>query len=87
MWTAARINYETANRMNVAFRVIGRLKPGVTLEQAQERIDALTDAEVRDLAAHFDDKAAGGVIEVILLAALVVVILELVGVTDIFPQF
>jgi hypothetical protein len=60
---------------------------GVTLEQAQERIDALTDAEVRDLAAHFDDKAAGGVIEVILLAALVVVILELVGVTDIFPQF
>jgi hypothetical protein len=60
---------------------------GVTLEQAQKRIDALTDSEVRDLAAHFDDKAAGGVIEVILLGALVVAILELVGVTDIFTQF
>ena len=28
MWTAARFNFETANRNNVAFRVIGRLKPG-----------------------------------------------------------
>lgn len=60
---------------------------GVSLSQAQERIDALTDAEVSELAAHFGDKAAGAVIEIILIAALVVVILELVGVTDIFTQF
>jgi putative ABC transport system permease protein len=33
MWTAARFNFETANRNNVAFRVVGRLKPGVTVQQ------------------------------------------------------
>ncbi len=60
---------------------------GVTVEQAQERIKALTDAEVRALAADFDEHAAGGVIEIMILAALVVAILELVGVTDIFTQF
>ena len=61
---------------------------GVTVEQAQERVDALTDQQVSQLAAHFDDEPAGGfVIEVVVIAALVVVILELVGITDIFPQF
>ncbi len=60
---------------------------GVTVEQAQERIDALTDQEVSQLAAHFGDRPAGGVIEFIIIAGLVVVILELVGVTDIFTQF
>jgi hypothetical protein len=60
---------------------------GVSPAQAQERIDALTDAEVSQLAAHFDKQAAAGVIEIIIIAALVVAILELVGVTDIFTQF
>ncbi len=35
VWTAARLNYDSANRTNVSLRVIGRLKPGVRLEQAQ----------------------------------------------------
>jgi putative ABC transport system permease protein len=39
MWTALRINYETANRNNVGLHVIARLKPGVTIDQAQEQID------------------------------------------------
>src|SRR5207244_8713168 len=38
MWTAARINYETANRNNVVFRVIGRLKPGAPLAPAQSEV-------------------------------------------------
>jgi putative ABC transport system permease protein len=46
MWTAARFNFETANRNNVAFRIIGRLRPGATIEQAQARADQVA-AELR----------------------------------------
>ncbi|MGH8500885.1 MAG: PA2779 family protein [Gammaproteobacteria bacterium] len=62
---------------------------GISQREAQERIDALTDREVRQLAAaDFDRLPAGaGVLEVLVIAGLVVVILELVGVTDIFTQF
>ncbi len=61
---------------------------GVTDEQAKERIDALTDQEVNQLATHFDEQPAGGVIiEAIVIAAIVVVIPELVGITDIFVAF
>src|SRR5262245_20138943 len=56
MWTAARIDYETANRNNVAFRVIGRLKPGVTLDQAQRE----TDRVAADLRRIFPTKQAAG---------------------------
>src|SRR5476649_1937234 len=37
MWVALRLNYETANRNNVGLRVIGRLKPGVTMDQANQQ--------------------------------------------------
>ncbi|MBA2492104.1 MAG: PA2779 family protein [Gammaproteobacteria bacterium] len=62
---------------------------GISLKAAKERIDALTDREVRQLAAADFDKlpAGSGVIEVLVIAGLVVVILELVGITDIFTQF
>jgi hypothetical protein len=61
---------------------------GVTTEQAKARIDALTHQEVSQLAGQFDNKPAGGlIIETVIAAALVVVILELIGITDIFPQF
>jgi predicted permease len=40
IWFAARLSYDTANRNNVAHRIIGRLKEGATLEQAR------TEAEV-----------------------------------------
>jgi putative ABC transport system permease protein len=56
MWTAARINYETANRNNVAFRVIGRLKPGVTLEQARVQVDRVA----ADLRQQFTIKGSSG---------------------------
>jgi len=56
MWTAARINIETANRNNVLYRVIGRLKPGVTHEQAQLQVDRVAS----DLRAHFTIKQTAG---------------------------
>ena len=64
------------------------VKHGVDVEQAQERIDQLSDSEVQQLAAQFDElPAASGTGEVLLIAGLVVVILELLGVTDIFTGF
>ena len=58
---------------------------GLTVEQAQERVDSLTDAEVQQMAKKFDElPAAGDAGVVILIIALVVIILELAGITDIF---
>jgi putative ABC transport system permease protein len=42
MWFAARIPYDTANRNNVQWRVIGRMKPGVTIERAQADAEGVT---------------------------------------------
>jgi putative ABC transport system permease protein len=36
MWTALRLNFDTAARGTGALRVIGRIKPGVSTEQAQD---------------------------------------------------
>ena len=43
IWAAARIRYDTANRMNVQWRVIGRMKPGVTVDRAQAEADTITE--------------------------------------------
>jgi len=56
MWTAARINYETANRNNVVFRVVGRLKSGVTIEQANAQAERVAS----DLREHFAIKKTAG---------------------------
>ena len=58
---------------------------GLTVQQAQERVNSLTDSEVRQLASKFEElPAAGDAWVVIIILALVVVILELAGITDIF---
>jgi hypothetical protein len=43
---ASRVNYETGSRNNVSLRVIARVKPGVSFEQAQSELDRLS-AELR----------------------------------------
>jgi putative ABC transport system permease protein len=43
IWTAARIPYDTANRNNVQWRVIGRMKSGVTVERAQAEADTIAE--------------------------------------------
>src|SRR5689334_7503595 len=43
VWIAARIPYDVANRNNVQWRVIGRLKPGVAIGQAQAEVDTVAE--------------------------------------------
>jgi putative ABC transport system permease protein len=47
VWLAARIPYDVANRNNVQWRVIGRLKPGVSLVQAQAEAETIAK-KIRD---------------------------------------
>ena len=46
IWVANRLGYNAAQRNNVSMRVIGRLKPGVTIERAQAAAYKVT-AEAR----------------------------------------
>ena len=46
-WIAARMSYDAAARNNVSWRVIGRLRPGVSLERAQSEADNASLAEQR----------------------------------------
>ncbi len=58
---------------------------GVDAEQAMSRVDSLTDAEIRELAAKIDQLPAGaGAVELVVLVFLVLVVTDLLGVTDVF---
>src|SRR5262249_517791 len=48
IWQAARINYDPANRNNVSWRAIGRLKPGVGIEQAQSAASTVSAQARKD---------------------------------------
>src|ERR1041384_7721436 len=41
VWIAGRIPYDVANRNNVQWRIIGRMKPGATMNQAQAEVDTI----------------------------------------------
>src|SRR5689334_7111945 len=47
VWIAGRIPYDVANRNNVQWRVIGRMKPGATMPQAQAEVEAIVQ-KIRD---------------------------------------
>jgi len=62
---------------------------GVNPEEAMERVDAMTDAEVTALADKIDNLPAGGdvlgfIAIVALITVLVLIILDATGVTDVF---
>jgi predicted permease len=46
MWVANRLNYDNANRKQVSIHAVGRLKDGISLEQAQAAADSVA-AELR----------------------------------------
>jgi predicted permease len=41
IWTPMRVDFAAGSRVNVAQRVIGRLRDGVTIAQAQDEVDAI----------------------------------------------
>jgi len=47
VWQAARIAYDEANRKQVAWQVVGRLKPGVSIEQAQAEAAATAERALK----------------------------------------
>lgn len=47
VWLAARIPYDAANRNNVQWRALGRLKPGVSVVQAQAEVETIAQ-KIRD---------------------------------------
>jgi hypothetical protein len=59
---------------------------GVAPEAVKERLAALSDAELQHLAANMESDPAGGVLVIIGAVFVVLIILELVGVTNIFRR-
>ena len=57
VWTALRVNFDSGSRINVAFRLIGRLKPGATMAEARGQIDRVS----ADLRSRFATDASAGV--------------------------
>jgi predicted permease len=47
-WIANRLDYDAANRLNFSIRPIGRLKPGVSLQQAQAAADRVAAQARKD---------------------------------------
>jgi predicted permease len=52
VWFAARLAYDNANRNSVSLHVIGRLKDGVTREQAQGAVDRVAAESRRNFIIH-----------------------------------
>lgn len=61
---------------------------GVSPDMVQQRLQGLTDEEARQLAQQIQELPAGaGLIEVVGIVFVVLIVLELVGVTDVFKAF
>ena len=60
---------------------------GVQPQQVMARLDAMTTAELLELESHFDEQVAGGdALAIIGAVFLVLLILDLVGVTNVFKS-
>jgi hypothetical protein len=60
---------------------------GVDIDAAQDRIDRMTGEELRLMAENMSNMpAAGGALEVVVLVLLIFILLDVAGVTDIFPR-
>ncbi len=62
---------------------------GVSSEEAQSRVDAMTPEEIRELAARIDQVPAGGdalglIVAVSIIAFVTLIITDIIGVTDVF---
>lgn len=59
---------------------------GVDADKVHERVDAMTDQEVSELAGRIDEMpAGGGVIGVIFLVFIILLVTDILGLTKVFP--
>ena len=56
VWGAFRLDFQNSNRNNVFLRVVARMKPGVTLRQAQSQLDGIA----ANLRSRFPIKTSAG---------------------------
>ena len=63
------------------------IRMGVDPDAAISRVEALSPAELQLLAERLETAPAGGFVEVIGIVAIVLIILELIGVTNAFTNF
>ncbi|MCB1836141.1 MAG: PA2779 family protein [Alcanivoracaceae bacterium] len=62
-------------------------RQGVSLAQVEERLQRLSHTEIQQLAERADSLPAGeGLLEVVVVVFLVLILLDLLGTTDIFPN-
>jgi hypothetical protein len=66
------------------------ISKGISPEEAMARIDSLTDAEALRVSQHIQDMPAGGnaigiIVGAILLVFIILLITDLIGLTDVFP--
>jgi hypothetical protein len=60
---------------------------GVDVKAAQARVDSMTAQEVHAMATNMNNMPAGaGVLETAVLVLLILILLDIAGVTDIFPN-
>ncbi len=65
----------------------GLLEYGVTAEQVEQRINSLTAAEIQQVNGQLDALPAGGnVLATVVLVLLILILLEVLGATDIFTK-
>jgi hypothetical protein len=58
---------------------------GVSQEEAAQRIANMTDAELTALNSQLHEMPAGGVVGTIITVLVVVAVLDLMGITDVYP--
>ena len=58
---------------------------GVSPADAQQRIANMTHQEINALNSQLNDMPAGGIIDVVVTVLVVVAVLDLMGITDVYP--
>ena len=85
---AQRVSYdkqqliEMVNRTDVQDKLVSL---GVDRNEAVDRINGMTPSEIAQLNDHINDAPAGGIVGAVLTVLAIIAILDLVGVTDVYP--
>ncbi|WP_414829952.1 PA2779 family protein [Alteromonas sp. H39] len=73
---------EMVNREDVQNKLVSL---GVDRNDAIDRINAMTPNEIAQLNDHINDAPAGGIVGAVLTVLAIIAILDLIGVTDVYP--